>query len=64
MKNNAGHNIDWEKKEVLDRESDFEKRKMKVAVYINALDDGTRTNPDKVYQSMNAGLSFFHIFGN
>ena len=47
MKNNKGHNVDWEKKEVLDRERDFEKRKIKEALYINALDDGRLMNPDK-----------------
>ena len=47
ISNNIGHDIDWEKKEVLDRERDFEKRKIKEALYINALDDGTLMNPDK-----------------
>ena len=47
MKNNKGHNVDWEKKEVLDRERDFEKRKIKEALYINALDDGRLMNSDK-----------------
>ena len=40
MKNNKGHNVDWEKKEVLDRERDFEKRKIKEALllcYVAAL---------------------------
>ena len=47
MKNNIGHHIDWEKKDISDREMDFEKRKIKEALYINALDDGRLLNPDK-----------------
>ena len=39
--------MDWEEKEVLDSERDFEKREIKEALYINALDDGTLMNPDK-----------------
>ena len=64
MKNNKGHNVDWEKQEVLDRERDFEKRKIKEALYINALDDGRLRILIKEYQCMNAGPSFFQIFGN
>ena len=46
-KNNRGQNINWEKKEALERERNFEKRKIRKALYINALDDGTLLNPDK-----------------
>ena len=59
MKNNKGHNVDWEKKEVLDRERDFEKRKIKEALYINALDDGTLMNPDKGMPINECWTNFF-----
>ena len=41
------HEIDWEKKVILDKEIHFEKRKIKEAIYINTFDNGTLMNPDK-----------------
>ena len=46
-KRKQGHEIDWEKKVILDKEINFEKRKIKEATYINAFDNGTLLNPDK-----------------
>ena len=47
IRDNKDHEIDWEKKVILDKEIHFEKRKIKEAIYINAFDNGTLMNPDK-----------------
>ena len=47
IRDNKDHEIDWEKKVILDKEIHFEKRKIKEAMYINALYNGTLMNPDK-----------------
>ena len=44
---NKDHEIDQEKKVILDKEIHFEKRKIKEAIYINAFYNGTLMNADK-----------------
>ena len=44
---NRSHTIDWDKKSVLDKEKDFEKRKIKIALYICTLDKDNLMNSDK-----------------
>ena len=63
IKNNVGREIDWEKKEVLDKERDFEKGRSR-RPYTSMLWMMEHLGiPIKVYQSMNAGLISFQIFG-
>ena len=49
IEENKGHTIDWERKTILDKDKDFEKWKIKEALYmyICALDKDSLMNPKK-----------------
>ena len=59
IRDNKDHEIDWEKKLILDKEIHFEKRKIKEAIYINAFDNGTLMNPDKKIPINQCWTEFF-----
>ena len=47
IRDNEGHEIDFQNQKILDREPNMFKRKIKEALYIRAYDNGTLMNPDK-----------------
>jgi len=47
IRDNEGHEIDFQNQKILDREPNMFKRKIKEALYIKAYDNGTLMNPDK-----------------
>ena len=48
MKHNQDHEINWEKIIFLDKEDHWKGRKLKEALYINALNPSTTTNASKI----------------
>ena len=59
IRDNKDHEIDWEKKVILDKEIHLEKRKIKETTYINAFDNGTLMNPDKKIPINQCWTEFF-----
>ena len=47
IRDNKDHVIDWENQTIIDRESNFIKRRIKEALCIQASDNGTLINTDK-----------------
>ena len=59
IEENKGHTIDWERKTILDKDKDFEKRKLKEALYICAFDKDSLMNPDKRIPTNSIWTEFF-----
>ena len=48
LKNNKGHSVNWAKLKYLDKENNWKGRKIKEAIYINALNPSNKMAPQKV----------------
>ena len=55
LRNNEGHSVNWAKLKYLDKENNWKGRKIKEAIYINALNPSSKMDPKKV---MNREKSF------
>ena len=61
LKRNQDHKINWEKIIFLDKEDHWKRRKLKEALYINALNPCTTTNPSKI-MNLEKGFEFDAIW--
>ena len=48
LRNNEGHSVNWAKLKYLDKENNWKGRKIKEAIYINALNPSSKMDPKKV----------------